>query len=312
MPKTDIQNHIEETIAQIVHIKVVNNQLDETTRELNGYYSEMEQMNKTLAKELKDIEKLEGLSTTSIFHKILGNKEEQLEKERQEYLELTLKYEDIQNSIKILEYEVNLLEAKVESKSELEAKLEELKNQRENEIIQSDPKLRRALLDISQNLEESYQYKKELQEAEEAGNISLNLLKQTMGHLQKVRNWGAFPNQRRGQLQRMVRRDAIDRARNLSYQVRHHLQIFDRELRDIGQRLNHGIDTKQFSDFTDFFFNNIITDWILQQKLSKALGSIANTHKEVNSIVQYIQRTLIETQTNIEQLKVDREKILMS
>jgi hypothetical protein len=312
MPKTDIQKSIEDTISQIVHLKVVENQLDQTKIELDSHYQKLESMNNSMAKELRDIEKLEGFSTTAIFHKILGSKEAQLEKERQEYLELTLKHEDIQKTIQILEYEVNLLEAKITSKESLEIELEKLKGLRESEIIKSDPILRKTLLELSQNLEEKYHFKKELQEALEAGSICQNLLKQISDHLNRVRNWGGFHHQKRGQLERMQRRDAIDRARNLSYQVRHHLQLFDRELKDIGHQLNHGIDTAQFSEFTDFFFNNIITDWILQQKLTKAIGSVQMTYKEVLSILNYIDQTLIQTQETIDSLKERRENILMN
>ena len=33
------------------------------------------------------------------------------------------------------------------------------------------------------------------------------------------------------------------------------------------------IDTAAFNNFSDFFFNNIITDWILNQQVSSALGT---------------------------------------
>ncbi len=312
MAKTDIQQDIQDTIAEIVHLNVVAAQLDETTRELNAQYDQMDRMNKDLNKELRDIEKLEGFSTKAIFHKILGSKEEQLEKERQEYLELTLQYENLQNSIKILEYEVNLLEAKVGSKENLELRLSNLKGLREKEIIESDPLLRDKLLNISQKLEENYHFKKELEEAIEAGNISLNLINQVINHLQRVRNWGNYPSNNRGQMRRMVRRDSIDRARNLSYQVRHHLQLYDRELRDLGQRLSVQFNTDQFNDFTTFFFNNIITDWILQQKLTKALGSVAQTRKEVMAIQEHLETSLNKTDHNISSLKDQRERILES
>lgn len=312
MAKTDIQKEIEETIAAIVHLDVVVAQHDESTKELNRFYDKLEGMNKSLSKELRDIEKLEGLSTKAIFHKILGNKEEQLEKERQEYLELTLKYENIQKSIELLEFEVNLLDAKIGNKENLESKLISLKGLREAEIIEKNPALRKKMLDISINLEKNYELKKELQEAIEAGNISANLMTQIINQLRKVQNWGSFASNRRGGMQRMVRREAIDRARNLSYQVKHHLQLFERELRDIGIDLDIGIDSPQFNDFTEFFFNNIITDWILKQKLTKAMGSINQTRQRVASIISNLNNELGKTQESIEELKEEREKILMS
>lgn len=312
MSRTDIQKKIAATIEEIVHLKRVNAQLDETTQELHGKYDDLEKLNKKLGKELRDIEKLEGLSTASIFHKILGNKEKQIEKERQEYLAVTLEHEDLQKSIEILEYEVNLLEAKAKSKEPLEQQLEQLKGQREREIIQSDESLREQLLSISTDLERQYALRKELSEAIEAGKVSASLIAQVIHHLKRVKNWGAYSSSRGGQMYRMQQRDAIDRARNLSYQVQHHLQIFDRELRDLGVRLTTSIDTSQFSNFTNFFFNNIITDWIMQQKLTSALQSVHQTSAEVIEIISGLEREYAKAEQEIETLVAKRENILLA
>ncbi len=311
MDKTNIQKEIEETIAKLVHLDVVAAQLDSSKADLERQYGQYEEMQQTMTKELKDITKLEGLSTKAIFHKILGNKEQQLEKERQEYLELTLKFEGVQKNIELLEYEVNLLEAKIGNREAMLATLTQLKNRREQEIINTNPILRQKMLSLSHQLEQAYQFKKELQEAIEEGNICHNLLSQIMSQLQKVRNWGAYNSNRRGQMNRMIRRDAIDRARNLSYQVRHHLNLFNRELQDIGKRADLTMDESHLENFTGFFFNNIITDWILQQKLTQALGSINRTKAEVARIVSHLKRDEIQTNGNIEQLQSDREKILL-
>lgn len=313
MAKTDIQKEIQETISQIVHLDVVESQLESSKSDLESQYALLEKMDDEMADELKDIGKLEGLSTRSIFHKILGNKEEQLEKERQEYLELTLKFEEVQKNIDLLEYEVNLLEAKMGNKSELQAQLVKLKNDRENEIINSDPVLRQKMLALSHELESCYQHKKELEEASEEGKICLNLVNQIINQLQKVRNWGGrHPRNRRSNMQRMIRRDAIDRARNLSYQVRHHLNLFRKELDDIGMHLSSDIDERQFSDFTGFFFNNIITDWIMQQKLTQAMQSITATRGEVSRLVGAIENKIDQVDRKVYDLKDNREKILTS
>ncbi len=312
MAQTDIQKSIQETISKIVHLDVVASQLKTSQQDLEQQYATLEKMDNELNEELNDISKLEGLSTRAIFHKILGNKEQKLEKERQEYLELTLKVEEVQKNIDLLEYEVNLLEAKMGDKSKLEQQLVQLKNDRENEIIHSDPVLRQKMLSLSHELESKYQHKKELEEAAEEGKICINLLNQIINQLQKVRSWGGPPSNRRGQMQRMVRRDAIDRARNLSYQVRHHLNLFRQELSDVGLQLSGDIDERQFSDFTGFFFNNIITDWIMQQKLTQAMQSINVTRGEVGRLVNHIESQDMEIQAQINQLRQDRENILTS
>lgn len=272
--KTQLQQEIFETIKEIVHLERVKEQLEVTRQELNEAHKTYKRLDRDLRRELRDIERLEGLSTKAIFHKILGNKEQQLEKERQQYLELSLSEADTKNSIQLLEYEVNLLEAKIGSKNILVKKLEELKIKRESEIIKTDPSLRIELLGISKKIENSYQIKAELEEAIEVGEVCFSLTRQMIEHLSKVKNWGQWSGSRRKHnMNRRYQKEAIDRARNLSYQIKHHLNIFAKELADLNKRVNFNTDTSSFGDFSEFFFNNIITDWIMQQQLTKAIAS---------------------------------------
>ena len=311
---TQIQQEIQETIQKIVHLERVDEQLKVTKKELTAAYEDHKSLDRKLRRELRDIERLEGLSTKAIFHKILGNKEKQLEKERQEYLELSLREQDTQNSIKLLEYEVNLLEAKLGSKPQLLKHLEILKTRREEEIIKTNPELRGQLLRISNKLENSYQFKVELNEAIDVGQVCLKLTNQIISHLSKVRNWGHWNHQgrRRSQMGRMMHREAIDRARNLTYQIKHHLNLFANELNDLGKRIPFQVDTSNFVDFSEFFFNNIITDWILQQQLTKALGSANLLQNNLKSFLSDLNQERERMNSQIQELNNNRDQILIS
>ena len=290
-------------------------QLQSTQKELELAYDDHEKIEKQLSRELKDIEKIEGLSTKSIFYKILGTREQQVEKERQEYLELSLKSEDTEKSIQLLEYEVNLLDAKVGSKTILEKKLEKLKLRREEEIISKDPKLSKQLINISTKLEHHYVLSKEIDEALEVANICHNLFEQTIMQLSKVKNWGQWPanqSRNRSRYRQSVRRDAIDRARNLSYQIKHHLNILDKELGDLGQRHGISLNPDDLSNFSAFFFNNLISDWILNQQLTQAIGAAAHTRDQIKTIVHHLDSEKKKTDTKILNLRSKREHILVS
>jgi len=311
---TQLQLNIQDTIQQIVHLKRVEEQLLTTKDELDQAYAEQNKLDKVLRKELKDIAKLEGLSTKAIFYKILGSKEKQLEKERQEYLELSLKEEDIKKSIELLEYEENILEAKVGNRSSLEKELEGLKVRREEEIILSDPSLRAKLLQLSDEIEGRYAFKTELEEAYEVAGVCHNLIQQIVTHLSRVRSWGSWQSggQRRSTMSQMRRRDAMDRARNISYQVKHHLNLLDRELRDIGKQVNFSVDISKLSNFSDFFFNNLITDWIVNQQLTTAISSAVALRDNLGRLLSDLKLEKDQVVANVNQLSEARDKILIS
>lgn len=311
---THIQQLIQDTIRDIVHLERVEEQLKLTQAELSDAESEQKKLQRKLKKELKDIEKLDGLSTKAIFHKILGNKEKQMEKERQEYLELALKEEDVKKSIELLEYEINLLSAKVTSRDELKSKLRKLKKDREEEIIKTDPELRDRLLKLSRKLESQFKFKVEVEEALEVGQICHNLMQQVVQLLSRVKNWGQWPSQtkRNPHHRRRARRDAIDRARNLTYQVKHHLHIFNKELLDLGKELNFDTDPTKLTDFSDFFFGNLITDWIMQQQLVTALQSANVLYQHLNNCVLELMSLRDKANKKIEKYQDERDNILIS
>lgn len=310
---TQIQQNIQDTIKEIVHLERVEDQVKLTKQELKESVTTFKGLGKKLNKELRDIEKLEGLSTKAIFYKVLGNKEKQLEKERQEYLELSLKEEDLSNTIDLLEYELSILEAKITSRKDLNNRLKRLKNEREEEIIKSDPSLRVELLSLSTQLEETYRYKVEIEEALEAGRLCHNLMQQIVVLLGKVKNWGQWPtHQSRQHGQRRMRRDAIDRARNLAYQVKHHLNIFQNELKDIGKEITFTINPKELTEFSDFFFGNLITDWIMQQQLTRASESANLLYRHLNSCVLELMAMKESSEKKIADFNNRKDQILIS
>ncbi len=310
---TQIQQNIQDTIKEIVHLERVEDQVKLTKKELKDSVAEFKGLGKKLNKELRDIEKLEGLSTKAIFYKVLGNKEKQLEKERQEYLELSLKEEDLNNTIDLLEYELSILEAKITSRKNLNQRLKSLKNEREEEIIKSNPTLRKELLSLSTQLEETYRYKVEIEEALEACKLCHNLMQQIVVLLGKVKNWGQWPaHQSRQNGQRRMRRDAIDRARNLAYQVKHHLNIFQNELKDIGKEITFTINPQELTEFSDFFFGNLITDWIMQQQLTRASESANLLYRHLNSCVLELMAMKESSEKKITDFNNRKDQILIS
>lgn len=309
---TQIQQNIQDTIKEIVHLERVEEQVKVTKLELKETVAEFEGLGKKLNKELRDIEKLERLSTKAIFYKVLGSKEKQLEKERQEYLELSLKEEDLSNSIDLLEYELNILEAKISSRTDLNNRLKKLKNEREEEIIKTDPALRMELLALSNNLEETYRFKIEVQEALEAGQLCHNLMQQIVSLLGRVKNWGQWPTHQANQHgRRRMRRDAIDRARNLAYQVKHHLNIFQNELKDIGKEITFRINPQELTEFSDFFFGNLITDWIMQQQLTRASQSANLLYRHLNNCVLELMAMKEASEKKITNINNRKDEILI-
>ena len=70
------------------------------------------------------------------------------------------------------------------------------------------------------------------------------------------------------------------------------------------------VDTSAFNKFSDFFFNNIITDWIVNQQVSAAMGSAKSTQNYVRDLIAILQSRLRETNDSIVSIGAERETII--
>ena len=82
---------LNQLLEELQGVERAERQMQKVQQQLEFSYRQLEHLAKTLDKEYADVEKLEKMSIKGVFYKVLGDKEAQLEKERQEYLQAVLK-----------------------------------------------------------------------------------------------------------------------------------------------------------------------------------------------------------------------------
>jgi len=288
-----------------------NDHLKHVSEQLKTLYQTRDKLVNKLQKEENDVKQLEGKGVKTLFYQVLGSKEKQLEKERQEYLAASLEYNNCQDSIELLEFERDILKEKVEGISVVAENIATLKQKREKEILQSNTEaaIKAAL---SRNLIRTDDLLKERQEYIEAlhvGKASLQEVTLIYNHLQKAQNWGQWSNQRGSS---RMKYNAIDRASKHLPRAQMHLNNFKRELLDVGINDNRLILTlNEFSGFNLMFFDNIITDWILQQKLMKSIYAVKQTLAVIDSLLIHIDGKLRDLDQGYREFIMEKDEILM-
>ena len=84
---------------------------------------------------------------------------------------------------------------------------------------------------------------------------------------------------------------AIDKAKDWAYEANRQLKIFEKELLDVYRRIpeDFQLHLDSFNRFIDVFFDNLITDWIIQQKIYNALNNSLNTRDKVTRMVKLLE-----------------------
>ncbi len=311
---SEIQKELQEVLRAHQKGAQIQRHLDQLNVQLKEAYEDLDSLEKQLEKEFRDIEKLEKLSLKGLFHQVLGSKEEQIEKERQDYLQVSLKFDEAKKSVDLLEYERSVLEKKVINLEVLQKRLEKLLSMREEELIRGQTRLGNQILVILDKKDELNAYTSNLKHVKKNGAASIALLDRMIGYLQRARNWGQWDMTGRRGGSSYMKHDAIDKAKDLSYQVKHILVRFKEDLRHIygPASIDLSIHFASFNRFTDVFFDNLISDWIIQQKIQNALSNVQSVRDRVLRIMQSLDADVQKSQEEIQALEQKRRDLVLS
>ena len=115
-----------------------------------------------------------------------------------------------------------------------------------------------------------YNFEREKNEAIQAGERALVSLREAQNQLNSAKNWGVVDLLGGGLFTDLMKHSKMGNARECLEQAKRDLQGFSRELEDvnISQALN--LNTGDFLTFADFFFDGLIADWLMQDRINDA------------------------------------------
>lgn len=134
----------------------------------------------------------------------------------------------------------------------------------------------------------------EIQEAIDAADVALEYLGAARDYLGKASRWGIVDIIGGGPLITMIKRNNMKEARFQMDQAKEALRNFSRELNDLRLFDEIDLDTDQFLGFADYFFDNPIMDFLVQNKITEATRQV----DEAIDRVALIQEELIQVLDN--------------
>ena len=314
---TELHQQLQEAIREAERIRKIKAHTSELTIRLESEEKALLAMEVTLTKEQRDVETLEREGLTTMFRKFIGDREEKLDKEREEYLRASLRFNEIYKSVELIRFELDLLTKKEQNLDVVERKVATLINQREQELIRLDPEVALKLKGIHEQTDKVHKYSIEVDEAFKAGQEALTFVREAEKHLLDAQlmgqrdMWGS--RSRYGLNSGRFKHESIDKARDMAYQSQHALIRFGNELKDVfkGLKLEVNMNIEEFGRFADIFFDNIITDYLVQQKITKSLINVTGTRQKLDHIIQSLDNKRNVIREKLEALEEERKKLIV-
>ena len=280
--------------------------LRKTEIDLEKANAKLSGLSENLKKELYDVQKLEGNNIAALFYNFLGTKEEKLDKEKQEYLSVKLKHDACKNEILSLEKELERLKDELLKIGDPDIELNKLVEYKKMQLRQLSDS---TCLKFDELINGIYAEKKEISEAILSGEKALEGLKRAIDSLQNAQNWGTFDLVGGGFIATAIKHSKIDEAKSDIIEVQNNLNRFRRELSDTSLSSNENmiVEMDAFTGFADYFFDNLITDWIVQSKINQSLEACHKMHGNISILLERLRKS--ESESNAKYHNYEQELI---
>lgn len=265
-----------------------------------------------LTREEQDVERLNHSTLAQFWYGLLGKLEEKLQTEEREIVEAKLKYDAARAQVRLLESQQAELIGQLAEVADADSRLERLKAEKEAWIREHDAGTAAALASLSERIGAAQAKLIEIREAEQAGKAARESLRQAEDRLESAANWGTYDMLGGGMISTAIKHGRIDEARDHIHEAQHRLRRFADELRDVHMRSDAGApEIGGFLGFADYFFDGLISDWMVQGKIRDSLDSVRSSARQADQALRELDRRRADTERQAEADRTDYEQAIL-
>jgi hypothetical protein len=241
-----------------------------------------------LESEQADVDKLSKLSLTNLFHTILRSKKDQMDYERQQVLNVVLQLQAAQQALEATRADLVRVGDDLTANGDAERAYKKLMSLKESSL-RSGSKYSTTLSTMEKELDDQAILVKELLEAWTAGKRVVASLDDASASLEKAENWGKWDLLGGGMLTTHQKHSHVDDAKASIQNANHLMLNFQEELKDLNRGLNIQIDISGTLKMADYWFDGLITDWVVQGRIANSQSQTLKALSEVRAVVNRLQ-----------------------
>ena len=252
-------------------------------------------------KEQRDVDKLHEFSLTGLLYDLLGKKVEKLEQEQREALAAAAKYQAAAAELNGVCRELEGARSELQTLMGCELRYKQAKEARAAQLKAEDPVVGPELEALEEELARISSQRRELQEAMTAGNRALQTARDVQTELDGAENWGTWDMLGGGGLlTQMAKHDHLDSAQMHVNSLQNQLRQFRTELADVNIQAQMSVQVDEFLRFADWFFDGLIVDWTVQNKIRDAQNQMYRVTAQIQQLLDRLasrQTALIRRET---------------
>ena len=273
------------------------------------------QLHKKLSKEQQDVVKLGKFSIMNKINEWTGKLDEQMEKEIAEVAEAELRYNEAEKNVLDLEAEVQTLRMEIKNPdfAYIDEDWADFLQEKETWIRRYDSEANALLHKIADERVMTQSIVREVTEAIEAGNKAIRALNRALDSLESAEGmsmWDTFLGG--GLIVSALKYSEMDESEDHIHRVSRALRRFETELMDI-QNISvesFAINTKDIFTFTDIFFDNIFSDFVVHSRITDTRDKLTDVLSDVRRVLNQLNRKKDEMNIALERLDIEERGVI--
>jgi hypothetical protein len=193
----------------------------------------------------------------------------------------------------------------------LEVKVKNLLTQKEKLLTEQSPEVKKQIKHFDNRLYQLNFRSKEFEEAIEEADDLEKAIKQIIDKLKNVKKWGPYKMYGKGRYSSFNKKSFIDKANKDIIRGNVALKRFDKELKDLYPEMDVHFSLDMYHQFLEDFYDNLITDWMIQRKLDTTIHSIDTIAKKLLRIQMTLAKDHQKCKETIADLKKERESYII-
>ncbi len=306
-----IKEKIADTLRKISELEKVESEFSSVDDKKNKLNNELQKLLDLLDKKNHEISKLEKFSIGRVIKSVFVDRKKLLEEKRNEYYDLSQRYEKLKSEIRVLDYEYSILERKYNDLLKYKKELQALLKKREEELLSEDSTDGLTYRNIIGDIEKLEKEKSKVLVSISIINKLFNKLTLLSAALREVDGYADWKGRRRIRNAESYKDIAIRNAKQYLLESNLTLKKLEQSLADIRvESVDLYLKPIEFKGFVNVIFDNFITDIILKKKINDALDNIDDVYQNLNILKKDLRKKTADIDKKIIRLEQVKKEVV--
>lgn len=308
-----MNDRLEHARGRAAEKAALSSRLDAVLRQKTDRRASLALLDEQLRGEEADVRAMEGLSLSAMFATMLGRREERLRAERADVLRATLARDACAAAIDKLRADEAGLNEQIAALGDVQSELTAALQEKESDLVARGDASARRLAEIDTLAADARCLAKEVVEAIQAADAATRALDRVAASLDSARSWGTYDLLGGGMIATWAKHSKIDDARAEAHAAQTALDRLARELADVRRGGASGpmvVEIGDFATFADYFFDGLIADWVVQERISQSRANVASVRGDVARVRARLDSQHREIRQTLTSLSEERARVV--